>query len=667
MNRKTNNKRAVTLKQKAKAKENKKVVQGGARQTVNLPRFTTKPVRQMIGKNGFEIRQIIVDPVANYFTRDGAIAISKFLGDHFGQRYVGQYTSTVRVEEGYRSGKMSDLNTNPNIFSYEDYDAMAYSLKTDKEMRISQLILYFVLRGERQGGCLFGVADSNKNDCLIIAINMSFNSMNRKSINPETIKEKLGLERNDKLCLGHIEAIQDLIRINIKVVDINGETIHYRRNPNFKQYVTIQLDNEHFTTRYYVEEQEVQKFKELGNVDVKFGTAKRRTRLNSFRVINFYGDSVTTLENSEFKVMTYAEYRQSCFKSYNYYHDIKLFSKNEGDELEDQMKEELKKYSEINDKIRDISENKLNLRSTKKILNQPLRLLAHLSYGTKYAEKIGIEESKLLKINGGLYLKKNGEYENSIQYDFNSAYPSIMVSETFPMAEGEWSTTTIDRIYAFQNVPYGIYDVQVEYKKEYDGSFFRYSNLYTHVDLLIAKKLGLKITGNDKINVYLYKTESRQNGKTLFGPTIDFLYEMKLKGMPHAKFMLASIWGQLVASNTVYEVVKDQNQIKSKHKSIKKITYISPTETKIEFIKNDEPFKTGYARIGPFLTAFCRLRMVEEMLKVGLDNIVYVRTDGFVSTKAIPNFENKTDLGCLKIEKQGKCELSSNSLKPIFT
>lgn len=66
-------------------------------------------------------------------------------------------------------------------------------------------------------------------------------------------------------------------------------------------------------------------------------------------------------------------------------------------------------------------------------------------------------------------------------------------------------------------------------------------------------------------------------------------------------------------------------------------------------------YRTCYARLGVFLTAFAR-RKLSEVIEPYVDTIHYVNTDGFVSDVKVP-LKLSENLGGWKIENEGACEI----------
>jgi hypothetical protein len=89
-------------------------------------------------------------------------------------------------------------------------------------------------------------------------------------------------------------------------------------------------------------------------------------------------------------------------------------------------------------------------------------------------------------------------------------------------------------------------------------------------------------------------------------------------------------------------------------------------KTRVDSCKIGKLFKTDYARIGPFITSFGRFHMLRSLL-AHIDSVVYIHTDGFVSTKQIPELKIGKEMGDQwKCQPYAKAEIASRGRKPIF-
>jgi len=641
--------------------------------------FRIRPRKTVRARNGLRIDQLLVDPAGRkeFFTRDEAHKVVEKLRARYDAQYIGNLTTTIQIDEGFRSSTMTPLNEPHQLMSYEDYDAFneIYNGKMDEDMRIKTISIYIVIKSGKAGGCgqLLGIEDEEEmNDCFVHSINAARNSMRVKRINPATFKKALGLNRSDKVAVSKLPAAEDYLRMRIVVEDSEGRLVYKNKAKKGGQIIHLTLNQDHYTPAGYNKAKEEAKAKEL-YYKPENGTLHNRKKGYKLRVIHEENGYVTSYDGKQIKRAKRANHYKKGF------HDVRHLSNAEAEELEKQLKEKYEQVIQENKEMEELTENRMSLRTTQKLTHQGTRLIHLLSTSSKYAEPIRERaEVDLLRPQGGLYLVREGEYDNCYYYDMNSAYSALLAEKEFPISSGEWVVKEFEVIEKFAKPAYGFYEISIEHKEEAEG-FFRYSHrdLYTHIDIEAAKLLGLKLTPlreDGKVNCYLYSQITREKGSKMFGPAIGYLYEMKKKKMPYAKPILASIWGQLTARNTEYEIFtlsssEEEKDRLTKSTSVKKIRRLDEDTISVEFFVEDErgSFRTSYARLGPFLTAFCRLEMLKAMQKVGLENIVYVRTDGFVSkveAEIVKITLGQSDIGLFKLEKQGAVKISSR--KPDF-
>ena len=108
---------------------------------------------------------------------------------------------------------------------------------------------------------------------------------------------------------------------------------------------------------------------------------------------------------------------------------------------------------------------------------------------------------------------------------------------------------------------------------------------------------------------------------------------------------------KIVVSNGVEEVILDDSE---------QITTILKYDdcVKVKVITKNKIFKTDYARVGAFLTSYCRYKMQQMIIdNFDLKNVVRVHTDGVVVLQ--PNKIKQeylgSEIGRFKIEKEGDC------------
>ncbi len=272
-------------------------------------------------------------------------------------------------------------------------------------------------------------------------------------------------------------------------------------------------------------------------------------------------------------------------------------------------------------------------------------------------ENISFKEAKWIdKAScGGLLLSK--KYKGpAYSYDFVSCYPSIMRDNKmlFPIKHGEFKILSTVEFNELKFYQYGIYNVEIfKSDKANINKAFKYNihNKYTHIDLTLAKNLGLKmkVQNNEKSNFLYYSREKLISGKVLFKEYIDYFFNLKQQNISGVKKLLHCLWGSLVEKNVKkikYDfkngiILKDDNEI---------IENIPLQGTKmIAFVVNPNAyFEYNLARIKPFLLAKARKKL-SEVMQPYINKIVYAHTDGFIIKEKI-NIKTGNNIGELKYE-----------------
>ncbi|GAM21184.1 hypothetical protein SAMD00019534_043590 [Acytostelium subglobosum LB1] len=195
-----------------------------------------------------------------------------------------------------------------------------------------------------------------------------------------------------------------------------------------------------------------------------------------------------------------------------------------------------------------------------------------------------------------------------------------------------------------------------------------------------ARELNLKYTlkDDDKHNALIYET-SRMNGSILFKPYIDQVLEWITQGVPRAKELYQRLWGALSKRNKIKQLIKVDN-----NNTQRTIEYqldddftterITPTANgvMIKAANNIDQFDTPFARIMPFIISSGR-KMIATIIKDDIDNIKFVHTDGFVTTKEWTEKQGKKSLDypslgqeCGDLRYEGYCKATvKNMAKPI--
>ena len=228
--------------------------------------------------------------------------------------------------------------------------------------------------------------------------------------------------------------------------------------------------------------------------------------------------------------------------------------------------------------------------------------------------------------------------------------------QLFPIGEGEFMNITRLEFKEMQETffKYGIYHVLIECDPSKKKLFRTIkSNWYTHIDLTRAKELNLtmKLSTSDQPNFLYYSSEKLLAGTELFKNYVDFLFPLKQNKVNRAKESLNILWGGLCQrkykkaniSNTTDELYMISNDCE-----LDSIKPFDDDTTHIETYHNDNQFKTGFARIMPFLTSKGR-SIVSKTMEPYVNDVVRCHTDGFITIRPI-DFKYGCKLGDIRYE-----------------
>jgi hypothetical protein len=260
-----------------------------------------------------------------------------------------------------------------------------------------------------------------------------------------------------------------------------------------------------------------------------------------------------------------------------------------------------------------------------------------------------------------MYSKPNTEYDNAVCIDQNSQYAANLSSKNFmlPIKAGKFSIMTNDEIPSY--APYGIFRCVITNPNDYVANrLFRFNskNYYTHYDISNAIRLKFKVDliQDGQANALLYDSSSRIKGDHTFGKIVDYLFELKSK-VKYTKRIISALWGSLCEKNK-YNAVASVDKMETIPDNCNlKALYKTKTGIQASYIKNDNIYKSDFARVGPFLTSYCRTKISETITKnFKVENIVRIHTDGFIIVnETVPKELLASELGKFKIENEGRC------------
>jgi hypothetical protein len=146
-------------------------------------------------------------------------------------------------------------------------------------------------------------------------------------------------------------------------------------------------------------------------------------------------------------------------------------------------------------------------------------------------------------------------------------------------------------------------------------------------------KIELLFPAANGPNAMLYP-EGRMNGHQSIGHLIHELYNLKQKGHKLAKSIMNTMYGAMCQKDTIkYLPPEDKPYIINDEKIT--VVYLTPHGgihsglSKVEYLKKGKYFKFDFARLGVFLTSYCRLNMVKVMLPLS-KHVYRCHTDGII-------------------------------------
>jgi len=247
---------------------------------------------------------------------------------------------------------------------------------------------------------------------------------------------------------------------------------------------------------------------------------------------------------------------------------------------------------------------------------------------------------------------------------------------TFPTNQGEFMTYTQAEFNSLKFYAYGIYRCKISNTNNQLFKPFK-NNHYTNYDLLLINllnknsddKIKIEIIQDNEPNAILYKTDRLQGNKT-FKSFSDLLYTLKQKKIAKtSKLLINALWGSLSQKKIIKANIKNTDTLNLESGTFINLLDTDKEYTKVEYGHIDQIFKSNYARIGCFLTSYCRFKFMEIIIKNNLyNNVIRINTDSVLFSGDIPtNIKISDELGDFKIEQQGNCVFTDMRLKPQFS
>lgn len=562
---------------------------------------------------------------------------------HTEMQKVGPFLSKyTNIDDIHASKKIIDSVTNPFIKKVSIMAIEKDALSTDEKYG-----------QDKHNDCVF--------NAILKALNYDESRLPSKINKPWKFKKHFGYERDDKVNLKEIvDELESMLKISIEIV---GD---FTRNP-VKQTKNIRLKCKN------------------GHVELQCNDGKVSTKLLSFKEIP--ADKIYSWTRNSDTTCTFYDGKAKTIKSLTEYNEINeskkyilLYCDND-DELELVRNKFIKKA----DYFKKLTNGRINFykcvytstiafelfRQTSKSISEPEEMtdIEHFAH----------DESN---IGGAHYYIEKGTFDNCVDIDQNGMYLYHMSSKkfTFPNNKAEecyLTTTDLNKQSFFK---YGLYKCRIIGESKWLPKSQEYK-WQTHYILSIAKNEGLKIEmeENNQINFLAY-SKDRLNGDYAFDETCKYIWGLRTECDEEyrgdAKLFSSSFWGAFCTKNIKMKYVTvDEGIDVSKYKDVT-FEIRKGGDAVVRYCKKNKIFKTNYARLGSFLTSFCRLQLYETIQKLKLqDKVLLINTDGFVLQNAtLPDDMFGDGLGKFKVAKNkdtnkprlGTCVITnSNSYKFI--
>lgn len=298
---------------------------------------------------------------------------------------------------------------------------------------------------------------------------------------------------------------------------------------------------------------------------------------------------------------------------------------------QEEMIDEHKKYILMIDEIKHITNGEINMYRTGTIGKTAMSLF--YKYAIIDPENVEQYEFPYLKNGGGIRYAQKGYEGDAYKYDINSFYPSIMASSKvkMPICKGTLTDITTEELKQKRYAQFGVYHAEIICDNDVKFTTSK-DNMYSHYEINYAKKLALDIIVLGQ--ALIWSNDQTMTLHKIFDKYVKYLYRIKHKH-EGLKTILNSLWGALCGKRG-----GDNNEYIMKMEDVSEckldIVSITPMDEKFEYCrviaKSEIKFyKTGFARMKPFLLGWGRLTMHKTFEKIGYDNVVWSHTDSVVS------------------------------------
>lgn len=478
----------------------------------------------------------------------------------------------------------------------------------------------------------FGADDKN-NDCVYNCLKEYPLILPWKSSGE--LKEYLGLARDAKIPMTQIPKIEN--KLNMYKINIYGKSIESSYMSAKKAKFTINLSE--------VEE---------GHLIVKEFNSEYLPKCATEDIgIHFYRFSEEedkyyyARKNDKNEVVVRSRTRKEFAAAYNKAKSCKIqhiaFSEYHDVELKQEYEEFIRNVDEMKEK----TGGKINMYKYGSVTNTILHVFMNMTKHIPFEFPSLIEQEYLSDaFLGGITYAKKMYTGAGYEYDFVSRYPAIMAQQQsrYPFCCGEFKTLTQKELDAMEYYMYGIYHVEISIKMHDNEihKLFRFSknNKYTHIDLEMARDMGfgIEVIDDGHPNFLCYTPEKLVNGNHIFSEYVGLIYKIKDESKTNvlAKQYLNKLYGLMAKKERIKMVIEPEYDITNIE--LDETFGMIPWNDNVKINGVDRTkriFKYPFCRCSIFIAALGRKKLYDTV-KVYMNDIVRIQTDGFVSKKELP-------------------------------
>ena len=562
----------------------------------------------------------------------------------FDEGFTGFLGNALEFDEYWRSGRNTNIGDDISLYEQGEYDKDELD-RLGKQAKFNDARFYIYLNDP--------VGKNSKyNDCLYYCLSNILKENNPYK-SPQKLKRVLNIPRFEGINIKYIPEIEKKLNIPINV---SGDFMYKSSLSGLKE-INLKLINGHYT------------------IDHSFNKIAFNVSYTPRKIIMY--------EKDKSLIITGYDGVQEFNISNEYFDDINNFKTDyiliPKQNKKFTLKEEYENFVKLADKLKDITEGKIDLYKTGTVKRTALYLFEQLSKEIQLPENINqIEKEWLENASIGALINFTEYIGEAYKYDIKSQYPSILKSVfMIPLKSGEFKKFSQEEFDKLEYYTYGIYRVKIEKSEDENiNRLFRFNNLnyYTHINITDAKKFGLKINliEDDQANSLIYSRDKCLRADQIFKRFVDFLFkfkenkELEKDVRDYIKLIINRLWGALVETNEKRNIISKESLEDFEIPKNYKVVQIKPSRNKNQIIldiaHNDNFYKNNYARLKPFLIAKGR-SVISNLMFSHKEFIKRIHTDGVISSKKL-DIKLGDKLGDLVFE--GYCEnvIIESNVKP---